>query len=77
MPHDCCPCVERLRGERQSIVDECRKEGEALDASITTLREHLETNHDIAVASFSRAGVRHDKETCATCKLLAPTEAPQ
>ena len=45
---------------------------------IERLQDHLHTNHDIAVVSFSRAGVRHDKESCATCKVLGviQKEAP-
>ena len=54
------------------MLDLCRFPdwlSEAAD-EIESLQDHLQTNHDIAVLSFSRAGVRHDKESCATCKVL-------
>jgi len=68
--------VERLRGELTRAArfaaheDACRNRLLAAETTIATLREHLKDNHDIAVLSFSRAGVRHDKETCSTCKVL-------
>lgn len=61
--------TERMAADAQMIIRAAPWLSEAAE-EIERLQDHLQTNHDIAVVSFSRAGVRHDKESCATCKVL-------
>ena len=65
--------VDRLRGDmgiQRAFIEGFKVDMEEQAATIATLRDHLRTDHDIAVSFTHAAGVRHDKQTCATCGVL-------
>jgi len=71
--------IERVLRTRDDCVEDNRPDHRIWDAFdaledakdiIKEMREHLQANHDLAVASLSGVGVRHDEQSCDTCKVL-------